>query len=143
MLIAAESNPVVAEIADGAMLPMETFCLLPHAIRSIDGSMSGAVDAALEASGRRRRVALALPQFHAVALAVASGPYIAAVPLQFATAVRRDLKLRLFRPPLDVPVPDVRLYWHSRHEQDAVHRWMRGTIVNAVQDLGWPDMCPA
>jgi len=140
-LIAAAGNPDVAGIADGAVLPMETFCRLPHAIRSIDGSMSGMVDAALEASGRRRHVTLALPQFQAVALAVASGPYIAAVPLQFARAVHRELRLRLFRPPVDVPVPDVRLYWHSRHEQDAAHRWMRDEIMATVRELGWPDDC--
>lgn len=78
--------------------------------------------------GRHRRVTLALPRFQAVALAVASGPYIA--------AMHEDLKLGLFRPPVDIPIPDVRLCWHSRHEQDAAHRRMRKEIMTIVQELG-------
>jgi DNA-binding transcriptional LysR family regulator len=85
----------------------------------------------------KRQVTLALPHFQAVALSVASGPYVAAVPVQFANAVRNDLSLHVFQPPLSIPVPDVRLYWHGRQNQDPAHRWMRSEIAAAVEHLGW------
>jgi DNA-binding transcriptional LysR family regulator len=117
-------------------VPLETFCALNHAIRSIDGSMSGNVDEALESQGHKRRVSLALPHFHAVALAVARGEYIAAVPKQFADAVKTDLRLRTYQPPLEVPVPQIKLYWHARHDGEAAHQWMRHQVLAAVHELG-------
>ncbi|MDL2407813.1 LysR substrate-binding domain-containing protein [Rhizobium calliandrae] len=140
VLIASSGNQAVAALPENEAMPMETFCALPHALRSIDGSMSGMVDNALAATGLRRRVTLALPHFQAVALAVSSGQHIAAVPSQFAAAVRHELKLRVFAPPLDIPVPDVRLYWHARHDQDAAHRWMREKVMETVEELGWGSM---
>lgn len=78
-IIAARDNAAIRRtgIADGGPLPMDLFCELPHVLRSIDGSMSGSTDEALSKIGRTRRVSLALPHFQAVALAVASGNYLA------------------------------------------------------------------
>ena len=89
------------------------------------------------ALGLSRSVTLALPHFQGVALAVASGMHIAAVPVQFADAVKDGLGLRTFLPPIDVPVPDVNLYWHSRYDNDLAHKWMRTQIIDSVRALGF------
>lgn len=118
-----------AGIKPGDVLPLDLFCDLPHVLRSTDGSMSGHVDDALGELGRRRRVVLALPQFSAVALAVARSPdLIAALPVQFARAVADVLGLDLFEAPLDVFVPEIQMYWHRRHEKNPAHRWMREQV---------------
>jgi DNA-binding transcriptional LysR family regulator len=135
VVIAAKDNPAIAGVAAGARLPLDLFCALPHAIRSIDGSVSGFVDAALTEAGRTRRVVLALPHFHGIALSVAKSDLIAAVPMQYADLVAADLGLALFQPPVDVAVPDVQLYWHSRHDNDPVHKWLRGEILAALRPL--------
>jgi DNA-binding transcriptional LysR family regulator len=116
-------------------LPIELFCSLPHAIRSTDGSMSGATDAALARAGHQRQVTLAVPHFQAVAEAVAKGRLIAVVPQQFAEAVADDLQLVVYQPPIEMAVPDVKMYWHNRQDNDAAHRWFRHkilTITNAI-----------
>lgn len=138
VIIASAENEMLADVAEGAMMPLELFATLPHALRSIDGSLSGMVDDALAALGLGRSVTLALPHFQGVALAVAAGMHIAALPVQFADAVKVDLGLRTFLPPIDVPVPDVNLYWHSRYDDDLAHRWMREQILASVQELGFP-----
>ena len=129
---------MLADVAEGSVMPLGLFSTLPHALRSIDGSLSGMVDDALAALGLSRSVTLALPHFQGVALAVAAGMHIAAVPLQFANAVKADLGLRTFIPPIDVPVPDVNLYWHSRYDDDLAHKWMRQQILESVRELGFP-----
>ncbi|MBB3395553.1 MULTISPECIES: hypothetical protein [unclassified Rhizobium] len=48
------------------------------------------VDEALQSHGLRRDVTLAPAHFQGVALAVAAGSHIAAVPMQFARASRRS-----------------------------------------------------
>lgn len=59
----------------------------PHAIRLIDGTLSGMIAEALASHGLSRNVSPALPHFYARALAVAQSTHIAAVPVQFANAV--------------------------------------------------------
>ncbi len=130
-VIVARAHPDLkrARVKAGAELPLELFCALPHAIRSIDGSMSGIVDDALAKAGAARRVMLALPSFQGIARAVARGRLIASVPVQFATAVAEDLGLAVYRPPIEVPVPEINLYWHRRHDQNPAHRWLREQIL--------------
>jgi len=140
-IIAARDNAAIrqAGIADGERLPMELFCELPHVIRSIDGSMSGSTDEALAKFGLARRVSLALPHFQAVALAVANGNYLAAVPMQFAVWAAKTLSLAIFEPPLPIAVPEIRMYWHARHDDEPPHRWVRNQILEAVAALGFRD----
>lgn len=135
VVIAKRGHPDIraAKIKPGEKLPLALFCQLPHALRSIDGGMSGAVDDALRKEGAARRVVLALPHFHAIALAVARGRLIATVPVQFADAIAKDLGLSIYRPPVPVPVPDIRLYWHNRNDQNPAHRWMRGQVMTAIK----------
>jgi DNA-binding transcriptional LysR family regulator len=122
-----------ARAKPGAPLPLDLFCALPHAIRSIDGSMAGMVDDALRKAGAARRVALALPSFHGVARAVARGRLIAAVPIQFAKAVAPELDLAILAPPVAVPAPEIRMYWHKRHDRNPAHRWLRDQVVAATR----------
>jgi DNA-binding transcriptional LysR family regulator len=135
VIVAASGHAEIrrAKIKPGGKLPLSLFCDLPHALRSIDGSMSGMVDDALQKAGVRRRVALALPHFQAVALAVARGRLIAALPVQFARWVAKELRLELYRPPVEVPVPEISMYWHRRHDRNPAHRWLRGQIMAAVK----------
>jgi DNA-binding transcriptional LysR family regulator len=126
-----------AQVAEGGPLPIDLYCEIPHALRSVDGAMSGVVDAALEATGRKRRVALALPHFQAVALAVSQSDYLAAMPSQFAQAVRREMPVALYQLPFDVPIPEIKMLWHARHDAEASHRWLREQIAETVETLGF------
>ncbi|WP_244571273.1 LysR family transcriptional regulator [Mesorhizobium carmichaelinearum] len=138
-IIAARDNAAIrqAGIADGELLPLELLCELPHVLRSIDGSMSGSTDEALGKIGRKRRVSLALPHFQAVALAVANGNYLSAVPRQFAVWAAKTLPLAMFEPPLPIAVPEIRMYWHARHDDEPPHRWIRNQILEVVDALGF------
>jgi DNA-binding transcriptional LysR family regulator len=137
VLVAARHDPAVAGLAEGETMGIELFCALDHALRSVDGSMAGYVDAALAEQGRARRVALTVPHFQAAALAVSRGGLIAALPVQFARVVREPLGLVCFQSPVPIPVPDISLYWHPRHDKDSAHRWLRRTISELSASLGF------
>jgi DNA-binding transcriptional LysR family regulator len=69
---------------------------------------------------------------------VAKSNLIAAVPVQYADLVAADLGLSVFQPPVDVAVPEVKMYWHSRHDNDPAHKWLRGEVLAALKPL-WND----
>jgi DNA-binding transcriptional LysR family regulator len=135
VIIAATGNPKLGGVAPGEAIPLDLFCAMPQAIRSIDGSLNGFVDSALAGVDRRRRVVLALPHFHGIALAVAGSGLLAAVPQQVAAILPRDLGLTVYQLPVAVPEPEVRMYWHSRHDDESGHRWIRAEIQAALQPV--------
>jgi DNA-binding transcriptional LysR family regulator len=136
-LIAAADHPEIAAVGvkPGDALPLDLFCRLPHAIRSIDGSMSGWIDEALAEAGRSRQVVLALPQFAAVALAVARSGLIAAIPEQFAHAFAGSTGLAVYAVPMPTGVPEISMYWHSRHDGNPAHQWLREHVRAVATDL--------
>ncbi|MCY1126865.1 LysR family transcriptional regulator [Frigidibacter sp. RF13] len=139
VMVTARKDPAVAHLTEGEEMPLDTFCALGHALRSLDGTMTGQVDAALATHGLARRVTLALPHFQAVALAVAQGGMTAALPVQFARLVRGPMNLSIFLPPVPIPAPDISIYWHARHGKDAAHRWMRRMVSDLCESLGFSD----
>jgi DNA-binding transcriptional LysR family regulator len=131
-IIAAKGHPDLAAVAPGAPVPLDLFCRLPQAIRSIDGSIAGWTDEALASVGRERRVILALPQFFAVARTVARSRLIAAIPTEIAHEVSDELGLSTYAPPVAAGYPEISMYWHSRHDKNPAHRWLREQILAAT-----------
>ena len=137
VIVAAEGHRRLkaAGVKEGETIPLDLFCELPHALRSIDGSTTGWVADALAREGRKRRVVLTLAHFYAVCLAVAEGELIAAMPIQFTRAYAKSLGLVAYESPIPLPVPEISLYWHKRHDDDPAHRWLREQIIAAVAPL--------
>jgi DNA-binding transcriptional LysR family regulator len=124
-----------AGVSEGGVIPLDLFCELPQALRSTDGSTTGFVSDALARIGRKRRVVLTLPHFYGVGRAVARGGLIAAVPVQFARACAEELRLATYSAPIEIPEPDIFLFWHRRHDHDPAHSWLREQISAMVQEF--------
>jgi DNA-binding transcriptional LysR family regulator len=140
VMAAPRGMAVLASVAEGDAVPLDLFCALPHALRSVDGSLDGFGDAALARVGRRRRVVLALPHFQSVCFALARAgeagrDLVALLPAQYARAMAPVLGLALYAPPLDVPVPRIGQYWHRRRDSDPAHRWLRAQVAAEVARL--------
>jgi DNA-binding transcriptional LysR family regulator len=134
-----KGHPALADMQrqDDPVMPLDVFCELPHAIRSIDGTLTGFADEALARINRRRTVALALPHFHAVGLAVAETDLIACLPIQFTAATADALDLVIFRPPLEIERPEISMYWHARNDELPEHVWFRTQILDVMDTLGF------
>lgn len=138
LLLAASNHLTLAAagLVPGDVLPLDLLCELRHALRSVDGTATGAIDKALQAVGRSRNVALTVPHFQGVALAVAQSDLVAALPAQFATAMTERLPVETYRLPLPVPAPTIQLLWHQRHDDDPAHRWLRAVTLETIAALG-------
>jgi DNA-binding transcriptional LysR family regulator len=133
-VVARADLPALAAlgVAAGDAFPLDSFCELPHALRSMDGALTGLTDDALAAVGRARRVTLSVPHFQAVLLAAARGGTIGVVPRSFAEVFGPPLGLALFEPPVPLPAHEIRMYWHSRHDRTPAHRWLRRQVVEVL-----------
>lgn len=136
--VAARGEPLLGGVGEGETIPLDRFCAIPHAIRSVDGSMDGVVDEALARSGVARRVVLALPNFHAVATAVAEGGLIAALPEEFARERARKDGLSLYALPAAVTPTELGMHWRRRNTNNPAHAWLRRLVREACAELQPP-----
>ncbi len=116
-------------------LTLDTFAELPHAFVAPRGTRGGAVDDALRALGRERRVALLLPNFLVAPHVVARSDLVVTLGARIAKSFAEHLPLRVLPPPLVLPGFEMSLAWHEKMDADAGHTWMRRQIVEAAREI--------
>lgn len=121
-----------AGVRSGETIPLDLFCSLPQVICSTDGGLSTAINSALNANGRKRRIALTMPHFHTVSLAIARGHLVGSMPSQYATHAARTLDLDLFELPVGGQNLDVGMHWHRRYDRDGAHMWLRDQVRSVL-----------
>jgi DNA-binding transcriptional LysR family regulator len=115
----------------------ERFAAYSHISMSRRGIARGPIDAALNALGLERRVAVIAPSFHAAMFALPDSDLILPVPRETLLSVRRlGLKLRSFTLPIPLPTLVLSQAWHPRFDNDPAHRWLRETL-KACCDETW------
>jgi len=136
--VAAKGHPALAAagVAPGETIPLDLFCSRPHAMRTVEGDMRGQLDEALAAAGRSRRVVLAAPQFQAVLEAVSRSGLLAALPRQYADLFAAQAGVCVYQCPVEVPIQEIRMYWHRRHDANPAHLWFRSRILEALRAAG-------
>ncbi|HEV7344907.1 MAG TPA: LysR family transcriptional regulator [Devosia sp.] len=134
VLAASKGYPALkqAGVVPGDEVPLDVFCSLPQVICSTDGGLSTGIDAALNAVGRRRRIVLTMPHFHAVALAIAKGHLVGSLPSQFAELTAELHGLDLFRLPIAAGEMDMGMYWHRRYDREHAHIWLRKQVSSIL-----------
>ena len=101
----------------------------------MDGGRTGTMDRVLADRGLQRRVAMTVPHFQAVALAIAEAGLLGNLPDPLRASVAALLDLDLYLPPFDPPITDVMLFWHRRMDGNAANAWLRDHIARAM-DFG-------
>jgi DNA-binding transcriptional LysR family regulator len=137
--VARRDDPrlAAAGVGPGSRIPAGLFCAIPQVLMSTDGTRTGTIDRALAERGLARRVAMVVPHFQALLLAVAESGLLGNLPVHYAKRAAASLGLELFLPPHDPPLVDVDLYWHRRQDGDAAQAWLRERIAE-VLDFGSP-----
>ena len=113
-------------------LDLDSFCAFPHILVSpAGGSFESATDVALRHMGRRRHVAVSVPNFRSVLDLVKCDEFIAVLPERMLS--KRNLSgLRKMELPVDLKGPDAIIVWHPRFHDDQAHIWLRNQIVRTV-----------
>ena len=125
--VARRGHPL---LHDGS-LPLDRYVELQH-VQVLPGNATmyaAAIDTALAAMGLVRKVALWEPSFLAVASVVARTDLISTVPRRLATHVAQGLPITIYDLPLPLPAPEFAMYWHSRSQGDAGHKWLRERVA--------------
>ena len=115
-------------------MELEAWLAQPQALVTLRRDAAGAVDAALAALGRRRRIALTLPHMLAVPAFLAGTELVAALP---SRVIDRFDPAAIARFPLPVTVPPwwLEMLWNPAARTDNATAWLRERLREAVQTL--------
>jgi len=129
--IVARQHPV----ARRGSMDMKTFLSLRHVLVSPEGQRHGHVDEVLAQRGKRRTLALTLPQMFAAPLVVASTRMTATVMRRVALTSSAARKLVVFPPPVPLPEIVFDLIWHRRTDSHPAQMWFRELIASIAAEL--------
>jgi DNA-binding transcriptional LysR family regulator len=113
-------------------LDLPTFLSLSHLLVSPEGDRFGQVDAALAATGQRRRIALSLPQMYAAPGIVAGSDMVATVMERIVTTSAERDRLLVLPPPLHLPPVPFVMSWHRRNDAHPAQSWLRTLIAELM-----------
>lgn len=120
----------------GGALTLEAYLAEQHVLVAPRGGAVGHVDHALEALGRRRRVARAFPSFLAALWQVRRSDALLTVSAHLVAAVADALPMAVFEPPLTLAPYTIQLAWHPRTDKSAPDAWLRQVLVRVAAGLG-------
>jgi DNA-binding transcriptional LysR family regulator len=106
---------------------LDAFCAWPHALVTTRRDAVGALDAALAEAGRRRRIAITVPQMLALPAVLASSDLLAAVPSRLPDLIAAP-GLRSFALPVEPPGWTVTMLWPAIMRGDKGAAWFRRSI---------------
>jgi DNA-binding transcriptional LysR family regulator len=92
----------------------------------------GFEDLALAQLGVQRRVRLRCRSFAAAFRVVAESDFVLTMPRRHAGLLNKAYGNRILRLPMAMPALDLYLYWHAAMEEDPANRWLRATLLEAL-----------
>lgn len=111
---------------------LETYCALRHVLVSLDGGgFHGFMDDYLHRLGRRRQVAVSVPQYHLMPDILEATDYVGVMPSRLV----QRFGGRLDACELPIPTHDISLYasWHPRMHADPAHQWLRERVATLAK----------
>jgi DNA-binding transcriptional LysR family regulator len=135
--VASRNNPRLARagVRDRGVIPIDLFCEMPQVFFGPEGKLDGEEDAALARIGRQRNVVLTVLDFFSVARVAAETDLVGLLPDKFAHSLADMFGLNVYTAPLELPFIPLHLCWHSRHDDDHEHRWIREHILEMLEPL--------
>ncbi len=116
--------------AASAPLDLAAFLALSHLLVSPENERFGYVDAALAKLGRKRRLALTLPQMYAAPALVSRSDLVATLMAGVIDASGHANELLVLHPPLNLDRVPFVLSWHRRNDAHPAQRWLRDLIAS-------------
>ncbi|MDX2092167.1 MAG: LysR substrate-binding domain-containing protein [Kofleriaceae bacterium] len=106
-------------------LTLARFTTISHALVTFRGDLTSAVDEALAATGRSRRVVVGVSRFAALPGLLEALPVLCTVPRPVARHLAKLHRLATAEPPLEMPRRTWRLAYRARDEDLAELAWFR------------------
>lgn len=113
-------------------MSVDDYCNLPHALASVRRDAVGAVDVALAAIGRKRRVVLSLPHMLVLPAVVRQSDVVATLPARLVGSVACH-GLQSFELPFEVAGWNIEILWNPTSRNNEATTWLRRCIEAAAQ----------
>ena len=118
----------------GNKLTPKQFMELEHAVVNAEGRSQEVFERYLQKQGIRRKVALTTPHFMSLPAIISKSDLVATVPLAVGTWFASTSRIRMVRPPFDIPTFDLRQHWHRRFNNDPQNKWLRSLVARLFND---------
>ena len=120
-------------------LTMEQYTSAEFISLSVSEYEVQAIDAKLKDLGKKRKIRLVVENEVTIPHLVTKTDYLANVVVLVAKAFAAWLPIKIM--PLPIPITDIKFYqyWHTRHQKEPAHVWLRQTIKNVCETIN-PDM---
>jgi DNA-binding transcriptional LysR family regulator len=112
-------------------LSIERFAALPHIVITSSGDDTNFIDDALAERGLARFIPVKLPLHSLVPVLISSGA-LAVMPRRAAADLVAVCPLTIRPLPFPSPRVGLSMIWHRRLDNLPAHRWLRGTLRDAV-----------
>jgi DNA-binding transcriptional LysR family regulator len=110
-------------------ISMEQFLAAEHVIVMQEGRSQEIAERRMAEMGLVRNIALRSPHFMSVPHLVATSDVISIVPRAAGRAFMRTGRLKLLKPPFDIPPIELKQIWHRRVHTDPATVWLRSLIA--------------
>lgn len=114
----------------GGELTRKQFIEGRHAVVHPAGQLNDSLEAELQELGLTRRVSVRIEHYLAVPTMLERSDLIFTVPYAIGASLARLAAIKLVKPPFKARPRVVRQHWHSRFQQDAANRWLRGVVAD-------------
>jgi DNA-binding transcriptional LysR family regulator len=126
-VIVSNDHPMAADLE----LSIEDFAALPHIDITSGGDDTHFIDDVLAEYGLTRVVVAKLP-LHSLVSVLVGSQAIAVVPRRVAADLLTVCPLAMLPLPFPSPRVSLSMIWHRRLDNHPAHRWLRGTLRDAV-----------
>ncbi|MEO1658951.1 MAG: LysR family transcriptional regulator [Pseudomonadota bacterium] len=118
-------------------LTREIFADCEHAVASADATGHMALKEALALTEPVAKVSITTPHFFALPFIVANTELLALCPRPLIPKIGVGRKLAIHEAPIELPLVEVKMFWHERVHRDSAHTWLRETIREAFAIVDW------
>ena len=80
-------------------------------------------------------IAVQVGHFFPVGAIVAQSDLVATVPWGMARTMSTMVPLRIFKPPVELPLSHLSVVWHERYHRDPGNRWFREMFIRETRAL--------
>lgn len=115
-----------------ARLTLAHYLRCGHVIVSYSGDLVGMYEDTLRSGSGPRRIVAAVPRFTDLPEILHAAPVLAAVPDFLARRLVREHRLAMKPLPMNLPSYPLEMFWHSRHDADPGHQWLREIVRKTV-----------
>ncbi|WP_207485738.1 LysR family transcriptional regulator [Arenibaculum pallidiluteum] len=119
-----------------ASLDLDAYLAWPHLLVSAAAERTGAVDRALEAIGRTRRVAVVISHLLSAGPLLARSDLVCTLPGRVARPLAAAFGLVVFPVPagLSLAAASLSQVWHGRYDRQPAHGWLRRIVAEIARE---------